>query len=200
MKETGTIAGGYRRMRLISIGGIPVSTLLPAIRVCELFKTGLEIRDTSLCGELAQASKSRLVNRPFSRGAMHARSTDSSWLLEVHEREQPLTKYQEEVFPTREELQEALRELNYPGGLNWAQLFIPIDDQYWDFFWYLAPKDYQTMSYASMQEQASMRRDFLARVLAMESESQVCVEGLCHAEQRAGRKADPSRAGSAGSG
>jgi hypothetical protein len=40
-------------------------------------------------------------------------------------------------------------------------------DQYWDFFWYLVPKDYQTMSFASMQEQASMRREFLARVLAM---------------------------------
>ncbi len=132
---------------------------------CE-FKTGLEIRDTSLCGELAQASKSRLVNRPFS-AEQCMQGVRSLVAPEVHEREQPLTKYQEEVFPTREELQEALRELNYPGGLNWAQLFIPIDDQYWDFFWYLAPKDYQTMSYASMQEQASMRRDFLARVLAM---------------------------------
>jgi len=41
------------------------------------------------------------------------------------------------------------------------------EDQYWEFFWYLAPKDYQTISYAYMQERASIRRDFLARVLAM---------------------------------
>ncbi|MFI5097837.1 MAG: hypothetical protein ACHQT6_07675 [Candidatus Acidiferrales bacterium] len=41
------------------------------------------------------------------------------------------------------------------------------EDQYWEFFWYLAPKEYQTISYAYMQERASIRRDFLARVLAM---------------------------------
>lgn len=121
---------------------------------CEL-NIAVNVHETARC--------KGLVNRPLSQAqCMH----DLSAILaaEAHKQDQPLVQYSQEAFPRAEEFQEALRALGYKRGLNWLQLYKPLDEEYEEYFWKLARGQF-TWPYA--QRIASERQEFLNRVLAM---------------------------------
>ncbi len=129
---------------------------------CE-FEVALHARDTPLCRELAQGSRSPLVNRPFSaRQCME--SLEAIRAAESQNWEAPLVRYAEEVVPAREEYLEALKELGYARGLTWAQLVKPTGEQYWDYLWYVATAN--AYQYPENIKRGAARDEFLSRVLA----------------------------------